>query len=132
MCFLCHSSAAHHSFTATFDIDKEIVVEGLISEFVFENPHVLIYLEVENADGSTATWLSQGDAASRFRLAGWSEDTLQLGDYLRVSGKGTQDNSPAIWIEQIELLDPNTGALIKELNPQVYPLSEDDSSESAN
>lgn len=114
------SAQAHHYFAALFDIDKNIAVQGVVTDFSFENPHVLIWLEVENSDGTTTSWISQGEAATRFRLAGWNEDTINLGDYIRVIGKGTHDNSPGIWIEQIELLAPITGALIKELNPHDY------------
>ena len=119
--FICSSVQAHHSFAATFDVNKSISVEGIITEFLFKNPHVIINLDVENADGSITSWMSEGDAATRFRHAGWTADAIKIGDRLRVSGSGTHDNSPMIWIDNIELLDPISGELIAELDPREYP-----------
>ena len=47
---------AHHSFAATFKADAVISVEGVVAEFRFKNPHVLVYLDVTNEDGSVTQW----------------------------------------------------------------------------
>jgi hypothetical protein len=112
---------AHHSFAATFDVNKNVAVEGIVSEFLFKNPHVIIRLDVENSDGSTTSWMTEGDAATRFRHAGWPAEAVKAGDRLRISGSGTHDNSPMVWIENVELLDPVSGALIAVLDPHAYP-----------
>lgn len=116
-----NSASAHHSFAATFDINRNITIEGVISEFQFENPHVMIYLQVQNPDGSTTRWMSQGDAATRFRHAGWTADTVRISDHVRVIGNAAHGDLPAIWINQIELLDPATGEVVRQLNPHGYP-----------
>lgn len=119
---LCSLEAhAHHSFAATFEEDNKIAIDGMVTEFQFKNPHLIIYMDVTNADGSTTNWMSEGDAATRYRHAGWPADAIKVGDRLRVSGSGTRDNTPMVWIENIELLDTVSGELIAELDPEAYP-----------
>ncbi|MGI9203253.1 MAG: DUF6152 family protein [Woeseiaceae bacterium] len=101
------AAEAHHSFAATFIEDETIQVEGVVTEFSFRNPHVLIYLDVMNDDGTTTNWMSEGSSATALRRTGWSRDSFEKGDLLRVSGNATRDGSPMVSIEKVEVLDPN-------------------------
>ena len=51
-------SIAHHSFQATFDSDVTVTVDGVVKDFRFRNPHVLIYLDVTNDDGSVTLYFA--------------------------------------------------------------------------
>jgi hypothetical protein len=113
---MCTSAEAHHSFAATYDLDRELEVEGVISEFVFKNPHMIISLETTNTDGSVTNWMVEGEAATRYRHAGWNSETFKPGDRIRVSGSGTHDGSPMIYIEEVHLLNPITGDVFATIN----------------
>lgn len=45
----------HHSH-AMFDHDKEVTVTGTVSEWVFRNPHVFLYVDVKTDSGETVKW----------------------------------------------------------------------------
>jgi len=109
---------AHHSAQATFKSDEDIKVEGVVTEFSFRNPHILVYLDVTNADGSTTNWMSEGAAATLMRRSGWSRDTLQTGDYVRVNGSATHDGSPMVLIESIDVLNPDDQSVARTLRRQ--------------
>ena len=46
----------HHSIAAEFDVSRTVRVSGTISKLEFANPHVVIYLDVKNPDGTVTNW----------------------------------------------------------------------------
>jgi hypothetical protein len=39
------AASAHHSFAATYFVDKEVTVEGTLTQFLFRNPHSFVKVE---------------------------------------------------------------------------------------
>ena len=39
------TASAHHSFGATYEISKEIKLEGKLVQFVYRNPHSFVHIE---------------------------------------------------------------------------------------
>lgn len=115
--FTCSSyfAHAHHSFAATFAAGEKITIEGVVTNWSFKNPHVLVTVAVENPDGSTTEWVSEGAAATNMRRLGWSADTFSEGDLIRVTGDRTHDGSPMTSIDLVEFLDAN-GNVVKTMN----------------
>lgn len=111
------SIQAHHSFSATFQADAKITMEGVVTNFSFRNPHILVYFDVNNADGSTTEWVSEGGAATLMRRAGWSTDSIETGDTIRVFGDSTHDGSPMTSIDTIDIIDGQSGVVLTELIP---------------
>lgn len=107
---------AHHSFQATFASDAKIDVEGVVTAFSFRNPHIIVNLDVTNADGSVTNWMSEGAAATLMRRAGWDKNTVKPGDLIRVHGDSTHDGSPMVSIDSIDVLDPNDGRVVRTLS----------------
>ena len=114
--FFGTSTLAHHSFQATFKSDEKIEVEGVVTKFSFRNPHIIVYLDVTSADGTVTAWMSEGAAATLMRRAGWDRDTLKPGDLIRVHGDSTHDGSPMVSIDSVEVLDPDSHAVVQSLS----------------
>lgn len=110
---------AHHSFSATFQADAKITIEGVVTNFSFKNPHILVYTEVSNDDGTTTEWVSEGSAATLVRRVGWTKDTLKPGDRIRVTGDSTHDGSPMTSLDLIEVLSAD-GSVLAQLNPEEH------------
>jgi hypothetical protein len=51
---------SHHSFAATYQIDKKITIEGKIVQMIFRNPHSFIHIQVADESGKPATWSIEG------------------------------------------------------------------------
>jgi hypothetical protein len=114
--FICsHAAQAHHSFAATFT-ENVIEVEGVITKFSFRNPHILVYIDVTNGDGSVTNWMSEGSAANLYRRSGWDASTLESGNYVRIVGHSTHDGSPMVSIDTVNLIDPADGSVIADLS----------------
>lgn len=113
-CLLGWSAAnAHHSFAATFQEGEDVAVEGVVTSFSFKNPHILIYLDVTNADGSVTNWMSEGGSATSMRSRGWARDTFKAGDRIRIHGNPTHDGSPMVSIGSVDILDASSGELVR-------------------
>ena len=114
---VCTATHAHHSFSATFSAGNKITVEGAVTKWSFKNPHVLVYFDVTNEDGSITNWVSEGAAASNMRRRGWSKDTFSVGEKIRVTGDRTHDGSPMTSIDDVYVLD-EVGQVVRTLSEQ--------------
>ena len=115
------TALAHHSAAATFDMDSTTSAEGVVTNYRFTNPHVILFLDVSDAEGAVTNWMTVGTSATTWRRFGWDNKSLSTGDVVRVSGPATHDGTPAIWINQIEMLDSDTRSVVAVLNPGEDP-----------
>jgi Family of unknown function (DUF6152) len=94
---------AHHG-TANYNTDKSVSVTGTITEFDFVNPHVLVYMNV-NQDGKMTKWQGELTSPNHLARAGWHTDTLKVGEVITMSGFPAKSGAPEIWIQQIRRAD---------------------------
>jgi Cu/Ag efflux protein CusF len=83
---------AHHG-GAAFDQTKTQTLTGTVTRMDFVNPHVVVYFNVQGADGVTKEW-------SGWR-AGWDKSTLKPGDKVTISGNQQKNGSPVLQIRTI-------------------------------
>ena len=74
---------AHHSW-APYDLESEVTLEGVITEYSWANPHTYILLETTGADGSKASWEIEASSAVVMRNRGWAKDTVAVGDHVTI------------------------------------------------
>ncbi len=86
----------HHSFVAFFLTDQTQTIEGVVTEFWFENPHARIYLEVMNEAGEAEEWMAEGGSKNVLIRRGWTRETIKPGMALTVSGSPSRDGSNAV------------------------------------
>jgi hypothetical protein len=77
---------AHHSTAVNFNRDVEISVEGVITEYRFQNPHVQILLDVTNDDGEVENWMAEMSAKNQLLRNGWKGDEFVVGTRITVFG----------------------------------------------
>tara|TARA_E500000331_G_scaffold230976_1_gene221137 strand:- start:16234 stop:16653 length:420 start_codon:yes stop_codon:yes gene_type:complete len=103
---------SHHSFAAHFDTSTTISIEGVVTEFWFQNPHARVYLEVTLGDGEKEIWMSEGAGPNvLIRNRGWSGDEVNPGMKLYIEGNPARDGSNSIGWRSIRL-DSSQGELI--------------------
>ncbi len=83
---LAAPAGAHHSTGTNFNRDSIISVEGTVTEYKFQNPHVQILLDVENETGEIEHWLVELSAKNQFLRAGWTGDEFKPGQVITVFG----------------------------------------------
>ena len=93
--------SAHHG-VALYDVKQMVSVTGTVTEFRFENPHVLIFFEVAGEGGTVVGWAAGLTSSNRLvRSEGWSRNTLKPGDLISVTGFPATGGLPSVWVEQI-------------------------------
>ena len=109
----------HHAAGAAFT-NEEIQIEGIVSEFNFTNPHVNMILSVTNDGGAETLWMATAPAPVSLRRTGWSADSIEEGQKLRLTGYRSRDGRPMILVENehwdgggIVELDPADGSIVR-------------------
>jgi hypothetical protein len=87
------SAAAHHAFSAEFDNDKPIRLEGTVTKWEWINPHAWINLDVVNETGEVEHWRVEGGAPNALIRRGWTKDSLPPGTEIIVEGFLARDGS---------------------------------------
>ena len=87
MCLLAAIPAlAHHSFTSFWYMDKNVTIEGVVTELKLVNPHPTMKVEVTE-NGQKNIWVITARAtASAILKAGWSAETTPIGVRVRIEG----------------------------------------------
>ena len=49
-------AVAHHAFSAEFDVDSPISLNGTVTRVEWLNPHSWIYIDVPGAGGEMESW----------------------------------------------------------------------------
>jgi hypothetical protein len=88
---LAGPASAHHSFAATYIVDKEIKVEGKLTEFMYRNPHSFVKLEAPDETGQMQTWTVEWGGGAQLSRDGVSRETLKAGDHVIVTGNPGRD-----------------------------------------
>ncbi len=86
----------HHSFVAFFLTEETTTIEGVVTEFWFENPHSRVYLEVTNEAGKAELWMAEGGSKNNLIRRGWNRDTIKPGMEVIVTGSPSRDGTNAV------------------------------------
>jgi hypothetical protein len=82
---ILHASPApaHHSW-APYDLEREVTLEGVVTEYKWANPHSYIRLETAGEAGGSEVWEIEASSAVVMRNRGWSADIISVGDRVTI------------------------------------------------
>ena len=96
--------AAHHG-AGVFEPEKKATVTGTVTDFQFVNPHVLVYINVNGADGKEVQWGGELTSPNRLardeRAVKWHKEILKPGDRITITGHPARNGAPMMDILKI-------------------------------
>jgi len=97
-------ASAHHS-VAGFDNQKEVVLKGTVSQFIWRNPHVLLEWEVKGEDGKVTKWSGEMNSPTSMIQVGMNRNSLKPGDEVLVVINPSKTGNPLAVIRKINMAD---------------------------
>lgn len=82
---------AHHSF-AMFDSTKDVVLDGVVREFQWTNPHSWVQLTVQEG-GKSVEYSIEGGSPNGLARRGWTRNSIKAGDKIKVTMHPLKDGS---------------------------------------
>ena len=91
---------AHHSPGSLYHMDRMVTVEGVVTEYLFINPHARIHFDVVNSAGEIEKWMAEGGTPNALaRLFGWDGSEIEEGDRITIRGNPPRDGSNLVhWL----------------------------------
>ena len=87
------SASAHHSFSSEYDASKPVTLNGVVTKVEWMNPHVYFYVNVKDDTGKVNNWALEMGAPSGLQRQGWTRNTLQVGDTVKVEGSAARNGT---------------------------------------
>jgi hypothetical protein len=81
------AALAHHSYGATYDMNKEIKLEGKIVQFVYRNPHSFVTVQAPDTSGAPQRWAVEWSGTGQLGGQGVTRETLRAGDEIVITGR---------------------------------------------
>jgi hypothetical protein len=103
---------AHHG-TSAYDTTKLTTVKGTVTDFQFNNPHVIISVESKDDKGKVELWISEANSPNVLTRHGWDRDIIKKGDQITIIGYRPKNGAKTLRLQKVVLstgqeLDPNS------------------------
>jgi len=118
--FATKPASAHHAFSAVFDAKQPIKLTGTVTKLEWQNPHTWFYIDVKDESGNVRNWGMEMGSPNLLIRAGWSRNSLKIGDVVTVEGFRSRDGS-SNGNAQIVVLT-NTGQRLFAASSQAQPI----------
>ena len=102
-------SVAHHG-AATFDTGKEITLKGVVTEWIWANPHCFLKFDAKDDTGMVRQWAVETQNPVSMTARGWSRSAFKPGDEVTVRVEPVKNGAPVGRILSVVL--PNGQTLV--------------------
>ena len=93
---LCTPAAAHHGNSA-YDEQARVSIKGVVTEFVWTNPHCQIYLDVKDKSGNVVNWGVETNSPAILTRAGWTSRSIKPGDEVTIIMCPAKNGAPVAY-----------------------------------
>src|SRR4029077_6937392 len=100
---------AHHGTGVSYDMHKTIAVKGVITKFVYTNPHSQLYFDVTDDKGNVAHWATEMSNPFNLEAHGYTRKELgakfSQGRSVTVTGSPSKAGTPVILFGKAVIAD---------------------------
>ncbi|MDR2214414.1 MAG: hypothetical protein LBE59_01060 [Nevskiaceae bacterium] len=101
---LAAPALAHHSF-AMFDSEHQIRLQGEVTEFIWQNPHVYIHLNAPDSKGKMREWTIECANPGILNRTGWKFNMIKKGDPITIVVAPLRTGEAGALLKEIKLAD---------------------------
>jgi hypothetical protein len=83
--------AAHHSEAPFYDSGKTVEIRGVVTSWVFRNPHPFLHVDVTDENGVKNDWAIEFVGPVRLIKVGWSAKTFVPGEIVSATGHPSRE-----------------------------------------
>ncbi len=87
------TASAHHGTTG-YDSTKIVTVTGTVTNYVWSNPHIIVFMDAPDEKGSTQHWVIELAAPLMMQRFGWTKDSMKVGDHLVAKVHPAKNGAP--------------------------------------
>jgi hypothetical protein len=98
-------AAAHHGRGKAYDMQKRLTLKGTVSQVKWQNPHVLIYIDVPDETGTVVTWGFENSNVHTLATQGYNRNTLKVGQPVTVIVNPAVNGEPVGIVVKVILAD---------------------------
>ena len=84
---------AHHGNVA-YDEIHPISIAGTVTEVVWANPHVQIFLDVKDDKGKIVSWGIESQSPGILHRNGWNKSSIKQGDQITITLAPSKNGAP--------------------------------------
>lgn len=96
---------AHHAFSAEFDANSPVTLEGTIAKMEWVNPHAWLWVDVTNENGTVDAWAVEFGPPNALFRRGWRKSSVPIGANVTVTGYLAKDGRKLANANQVTLPD---------------------------
>ena len=104
---MANPTVAHHNWAAFYDVDGDIEIEGVISEIIWRNPHVVMYFAVDQGTPNEMVYSTESNSVAALTRMGITEEAVSVGTRVRVAGYPSRTRDDDIFMNHLLLEDEN-------------------------
>ena len=97
---LSGSLSAHHGTGVSYDMHKTIALKGVVTKFVYTNPHSQLYFDVTDEKGNVVHWATEMSNPFNLEAHGHSRKELTQkfapGTAVTVTGSPSKAGTPVV------------------------------------
>ena len=91
ICGVATLAWSHHAAAPVFDLNAEKTVTGVVKQVDWTNPHIWVWVDVQNASGQVETWGFEGMSPNFLARRGWTRTSLLPGMRITVTFRPLRD-----------------------------------------
>jgi hypothetical protein len=103
------SVVAHHG-AATFDTGKEITLKGVVTEWIWANPHCFLKFDAKDDTGTMRNWAVETQNPVTMLSRGFTRSAFKPGDAVTVRLEPVKNGAPVG--RMLTVLLPNSQTLV--------------------
>lgn len=84
---------AHHG-SASYALDKKVVLKGTVTRWLYASPHLLLMLDVKVDNGEVTHWVLESQSPTVMYPSGYRKDSFKPGDEVTVTASQAKNGKP--------------------------------------